>query len=134
MSKKIRRPKMSKLLRKAAELIHENEKYRPSNNELRDYWNVMNDDGTYSEFQFSYGMCSAMIDANNKAISYHDERNDWDYESEYTKEFEDYLQPFAPRVRDPFGDYWLPNFSAKDQEVRILILLMAADMAEDNGD
>lgn len=111
--------KPSDVLRKAARFIEKNETYR------RKGWSWEHDGPYYDP---SVGMCVAISD-----IVW--ERAWWDSISKESLEerTKQYLVPFCPYKRVRWGNHWIKTFEPEDQQHRIIMLLMAADIAESEG-
>lgn len=113
--------KPSQVLRKAARFIERNETLKGKQ------WNFYDVDGDY--YDNMCAMCSAIGEVIwDQGPESHELRDELEAASK------NYLIPFSPTQRLRWGDHWIKDFNPEDQRHRVIMLLMAADMAEDNGD
>jgi hypothetical protein len=112
--------KPSEVLRKAARYIERNESLRGKE------WYFYNADGDYYDSMLA--MCSAIGEVVWKFGPESTELRD-----KLEERSKRYIVPFCPYKRVQWGAHWIKTFHPEDQRHRVIMLLMAADMAEDEG-
>jgi hypothetical protein len=122
--------KVSHYFRRAAKLIAKNERYR--HKPMRPWW----DDGCEDEpyYESMLGMCAAVANASERDVERAYDKQDYRFEDRLNEQVRAYLRPLSPHERIRWGEFWFGrDFSPEAQQLRIMILLMAAEMAEADG-
>lgn len=112
--------KPSDVLRKAARFIEKNETLKGKQ------WHFYDMAGDYYDSMLA--MCSAI----GEVVWKHGPES-CELRDSLEEKAKGYIAPFCPFKRVRWGSHWIKTFEPEDQRHRVIMLLMAADIAESEG-